>query len=207
MPQRISIAHHTRARLAPPQLSSLVELVENHVPTAKITRPETPNSNHFAGLCESLGLSTLEVSEFAGLCEKLTILDDGDALALLDRESGKLLETCQLRKDPCFKTVWDRSYANELRWLCQGISTGDKAGGKRVAGTNTCHLITFADIPHHKKKKKISTQRWCVRYMKGRRMKIAQGSQSGEPNLLSRRCRHQYSIIGTHKTHVKQCNL
>jgi len=152
MPQRIPVAHRTRACLAPPQLSSLVELVENHVPTAKITRPETPNSNHFAGLCESLGLSAPEVSEFAGLCEKLTILDDGDAIAVLDRESGKLLENCQLHKDPCFKTVWDRSYANELRRLCQGIGTGNKAGGKRVAGTNTFHLITFADIPHHKRK-------------------------------------------------------
>ena len=63
---------------------------------AKTTRPETPNSNHFAGLCQSLALSTPEVIEFAGLCEKLTILDDGDALAVLDCESGKLLEHCQL---------------------------------------------------------------------------------------------------------------
>ena len=82
LPQRIPVAHRTRARLAPPQVSSLVELVEYHVPTAKTTRPETPNSDHFAGLCKSLALSALEVIGFAGLCEKLTILDDGDALAV-----------------------------------------------------------------------------------------------------------------------------
>ncbi len=158
MPQRILVAHRTWARLAPPQISSLVELVESHVLTAKTTRKETPNSNHFAGLCQSLGLSAPEESEFTGLCEKLTILDDGDALAVLDRESGKLLEHCQLHKDPRYKTVWDRSYANELGCLCQGIGTGNKAGGKRVAGTNTFHLITFADIPHHKQKEIIYTK-------------------------------------------------
>jgi hypothetical protein len=99
--------------------------------------------------------------ELAGLCEKLTILDDGDALAVLDRESGKLLERRQLRKDPRYKTVWDRSYANERRCLCQGIATGNKAGGERVAGTNTFHLITFADIPHHKRKEIIYTKVVC----------------------------------------------
>ena len=99
MPQRIPVAHRTRARLAPPQFSSLVELVQYHVPTAKTKHPQAPNSDYFAGLCKSLALSTLEVIEFTGLCEKLTILDDGDALAVLDRESVKLLEHCQLRKD------------------------------------------------------------------------------------------------------------
>ncbi len=79
---------------------------------------EQPNSNHFAGLCQALGLSVPEESEFAGLCEKLTILDDGDALAVLDCKSGKLLEHRQLRKDPRYKLVWDRSYANELGRLC-----------------------------------------------------------------------------------------
>jgi len=57
--------------------------------------------------------------------------------------------------------VWDRSYANELRRLCQGIGTGNKVGGKRVAGTNTFHLITFADIPHHKRKEIIYTKVVC----------------------------------------------
>ncbi len=136
-PQHIPVAHRTRARLAAPQLSSLVELVQYHVPTAKTTRPQATMSNHFTSLCKALTLSKLEVIEFAGFCESLTILNDGDALAVLDRDTGKLLEHCQLRKDPCYKTVWDRSYANELGRLCQGVGTGDKAGGKWVAGIPT----------------------------------------------------------------------
>ncbi len=108
--------------------------------------------NHFAGLCKALALSKPEVIEFAGLCESLTILNDGNALAVLDRNTGKLLEHRQLRKDPRYKTVWDRSYANELGRLCQGVGTGDKEGCKRVADTNTFHLIAYADIPHQKQK-------------------------------------------------------
>ena len=161
MPQRIPVAHRTRARLTAPQLSSLVELVQYHVPTAKTTRPQATTSDHFASLCKALALSMPEVIEFAGLCQRLTILDDGDALGGLDRESGKLLEHRQLRKDPRYKPVWDRSYANELGRLCQGIGTCDKAGGKQVAGTSTFHLIAFADIPHHKQKQIIYTKVVC----------------------------------------------
>ncbi len=130
-----------------------------HVTTAKTTRRAPPDSNHFAGLCQALGLSVPEKSDFAGLCEKLTILDDGDALAVLDRESGKLLEHCQLRKDPRYKSVWDRSYANELGRLCRGIGTGKVAGGKRVAGTNTFHLITICRHPTPQNERKLSTQK------------------------------------------------
>jgi hypothetical protein len=56
-PQHIPVAHQTRARLAAPQLSSLVELVQYHVPTAKTTRPQATMSNHFADLCKALALS------------------------------------------------------------------------------------------------------------------------------------------------------
>jgi hypothetical protein len=117
--------------------------------------------NHFAGLCKALALSKPEVIEFAGLCESLTILNDGDALAVLDPNTGKLLEHPQLRKDPRYKRVWDRSYANKLGRLCQGVGTGDKADGKWVAGTNTFHLIAYADIPHQKQKQIIYTKVVC----------------------------------------------
>jgi hypothetical protein len=89
-PQHIPVAHQTRARLATPQLSSLVELVQFHVPTAKTTRPQATMSNHFAGLCKALALSKPEVIEFAGLCESLIILNDGDALAVLNCDTSQI---------------------------------------------------------------------------------------------------------------------
>ncbi len=137
--------------------------------------------------------------EFAGLCESLTILNDGDALAVLDRNTGKLLKHCQLRKDPRYKTVWDRSYTNKLGCLCQGVGTGDKAGGKWVAGTNTFHLIAYADIPHQKQKQIIYTKVVCeVREGKDdencTRITVG-GNQICYPGNGSR---DKYSIVGTH---------
>ncbi len=84
-----------------------------------------------------------------------------NSLAVLDQESGQLLEHCQLQRDPHYKEVWDCSNSNELGRLCQGIGTGDKAGIKQVAETNTFHLIPYSDIPHHKCKEIIYTKVVC----------------------------------------------
>ncbi len=63
--------------------------------------------------------------EFAGLWEKLTALDNGDALVVLNHKTGKLLEHCLLLKDLSYKKVWDRSYSNEL-----GVYPRDRHRGK-----------------------------------------------------------------------------
>jgi hypothetical protein len=60
------------------------------------------------------------------------------------------LEHRQLRCDPKFKPVWDKSYANELGRQCQGIGTGASPTSKHVEGTNTFFLINYNDIPTHK---------------------------------------------------------
>ena len=118
-------------------------------------------THQFAGLYQALALSEPDVMEFACLCEKLTILDGGDALVVLNHDTGKLLEHYQLCKDPRYTKVWDCSYSNELGRLCQGIVTGDKAGGKQAAGTNTFHLIAYVVILHHKQKEIIYTKVVC----------------------------------------------
>ncbi len=45
-----------------------------------------------------------------------------------------------------------------------GTGTGDKAGSKRVAGTNTFHLTWYSDIPHHKRKECIYTKVVCKKW-------------------------------------------
>jgi hypothetical protein len=45
------------------------------------------------------------------------------ACPVLDHDTGRTLEHRQLCKDPKFQQTWDRSYANELGRLCQGIGT------------------------------------------------------------------------------------
>jgi hypothetical protein len=155
------VAHCTRSCLAPPCHSSLVELVHYHIPNAKTTRPQNTLSSQFSGLCQSLALSESEMTEFACLCARLSSLNKGHSLAILDQESGQLFEHCQLQRDPHYNQVWDRSYSNELRRLCQGIGMGNKASSKQVAGTNTFHLIPYLDIPHNKRKENIYTKVVC----------------------------------------------
>ncbi len=147
------IAHCTRSHLAPPHHSSLAALVQYHIPFTKTTRSQLG-----LPICQpmpSTGAFEPESTEFACLCARLTSLNKGHSLAVLDKKSGQLLEYCQPRQDPRYKEVWDWSYSNELGRLCHGIGTGDKAGGKQVAGTNTFHVNQYSDIPHHKHKEVI----------------------------------------------------
>jgi hypothetical protein len=82
-------------------------------------------------------------------------------LLVLDPSTGKFLEHRQLRHDPCYKTTWDMSYANELGRLCQGIGTGPSPNTKWVAGTNTFFLIDYHNIPSHKRKEICHTMLVC----------------------------------------------
>jgi hypothetical protein len=90
--------------------------------------------------------------KFTYLCKKVTILDHGDGLALLDQETGCLLEHVQVSKEPHYKDVWDCSYSSKLGCLCQGIGTGDKAGGIWVVATHTFYLIPYQHNAFHKHK-------------------------------------------------------
>ncbi len=127
---------------------------------AKTTRSQHSSASQFAGLCQSLARLEHDSTDFACLCTRLTSLDKGHSLAVLDKEFGQLLKHCQLWQDSYYKEVWGRSYSN-YGCLCQGIGTGDKAGSKQVAGTNTFHLIQYSDIPHHKHKESIYTKVVC----------------------------------------------
>jgi hypothetical protein len=91
------IAHCTRSRLAPPCHSSLAAFVQYHIPRAKTTRSPHTLATQFFGLCQALALLEPELTEIACLCARLTSLDKGHSLAVLDKESGQLLKHCQLR--------------------------------------------------------------------------------------------------------------
>jgi hypothetical protein len=61
------------------------------------------------------------------------------AHAVLDQETGELLEYRHLLKHPCFKDVWNRSAANEFGRLAQGI-------GGRIKGMDTIRFIHKHEI-------------------------------------------------------------
>jgi hypothetical protein len=96
-----SIAHRTRSCLAPLRHSSLAALVQYHIPTVKTTWSQHTLASQFAGLCQALALLEPELTDFACLCARLTSLDEGHNLVVLDKESGQSLKYCQLRQDPC----------------------------------------------------------------------------------------------------------
>ena len=62
------------------------------------------------------------------------------ANAVLDVETGKMLEYRHLRQHPKYKDKWNTSAANEFGRLAQGV-------GGRVKGTNTVFFIHKKDIP------------------------------------------------------------
>ncbi|KAL7488941.1 hypothetical protein ACHAW6_014541, partial [Cyclotella cf. meneghiniana] len=67
------------------------------------------------------------------------------AMAVLDRDTGKLLNYRQLLRTPKFAQVWSKSSANEFGRLADGV-------GGRVKGTNTIRFIFEHEIPTERKK-------------------------------------------------------
>lgn len=60
--------------------------------------------------------------------------------AVLDQETGQLLEYRQLLKHPRFREVWNRSASDEFGRLAQGI-------GGRIKGTDTIRFVHKHEIP------------------------------------------------------------
>jgi hypothetical protein len=106
-------------------------------------------------------MSPKETNCFAFLCEELFKIHGPSALSVLDPETSKFLENCQLHQDPHYKTAWDTSYANKLGRLCQGIGSGSAPTGQQAADTNTFYIIDYKDIPSHKCKEICHTMVVC----------------------------------------------
>ena len=60
--------------------------------------------------------------------------------AVLDEDTGELMEYCALMKNPKYSKLYGQSYAKELGRLAQGIP------GK-VTGTNTMFFINKSEVP------------------------------------------------------------
>jgi hypothetical protein len=106
----------------------------------------------FVGLCAMHHMTTAETTHFDALCSALSHKDNLLALSVPEPTTGNILEHCQLRCDPWYKTTWDTLYANELGHLCQGIGSGKARNSKHVAGTSTFFHINYQDILLHKRK-------------------------------------------------------
>jgi hypothetical protein len=63
--------------------------------------------------------------------------------AVINNNTGKVLEYWHLIKSEKYKGIWVRSFANELGRLFQGI--------RNVPGTDTCFFIRKSQVPKHKR--------------------------------------------------------
>jgi len=76
--------------------------------------------------------------------------------AVLDKDTGELLEMHHLLVNPKYKDVWGKSHTTELGRLAQGIPGVSK-------GTNTIVFITRDEIPMDRLKN-VTYGRICANY-------------------------------------------
>ena len=67
--------------------------------------------------------------------------------SVLDATTVQTLEHRQIRKHPSYKDVWDQSYSNEIRRLCQGVGFNPIKTDQCIKGTNTFKVILYKNIP------------------------------------------------------------
>ena len=66
------------------------------------------------------------------------------AAAIINASTGEPMKYRDLMKKPDLRELWQRSLANELGRLAQGI--------RDIKGTNTIYFIPKSDIPHDRRK-------------------------------------------------------
>ena len=66
-------------------------------------------------------------------------------MAVMDAETGKLLNYKQSMRDPNHKKRWSVSSANEFGRLANGV-------GDRIKGTNTIKFIREREVPNDRRK-------------------------------------------------------
>ena len=67
------------------------------------------------------------------------------AMAVMDANTGTMLNYRQLRRDPKYTIHWDKSAANEFGRLANGV-------GNRMNGTKTMEFIRKYDVPQARMK-------------------------------------------------------
>ncbi len=67
-------------------------------------------------------------------------------MAVMDPDTGKLLNYCQLMRSTKYRDAWSLSLANEFGWLANGV------GGRIKNPTNTIQFIHQHEVPKDRMK-------------------------------------------------------
>jgi len=105
------------------------------------------------------------------------------ALAVMDEDTGKMLNYRSLLKIPKFRKIWSRSASNEFGRLANGV------GGRIKNPTNTIKFICEQDIPKNRKKDVTYGQMVCTvrpeKEEKERSRFVAGGDQTNFPGEVA----------------------
>ncbi len=114
-------------------------------PPATRTRASTKNLGNAAVVMK---MNNTMCRYARGLTKKMEQIENEvhQAMAIMDEETGHLLNYRQLLRSAKYKKQWSISSANEFGWLANGV-------GNRIKNpTNTIQFIRKKDIPHERRK-------------------------------------------------------
>ena len=78
-----------------------------------------------------------------------------EALAVMDRDTGKMMNYRQLIRNLKYKEVWSKSPANEFDILANGV-------GGRIKGTNSIKFISKRQVPKNRLRDETYGQFVCI---------------------------------------------
>jgi hypothetical protein len=139
-----------------------VEAPSPGVPVSEGTRNRATRRGEVRSLPNEAILSAIEISSIPLYTRKLANQKFPLAMlceiagAVLDPETGKLLEYRHLTKKPQFKEVWSKTGSKEIGRLAQGVPGV-------VDGTNTIFFIDYDQIPKDRRKD-VTYTRICVNF-------------------------------------------
>eukprot|EP00956_Cyclotella_meneghiniana_P024798 scaffold50421_cov81-Cyclotella_meneghiniana.AAC.3 len=152
---RRAAIQRTAARRRRPQESSPPVNLPNQPPalstrsrvTAAAAAPPSARTRTKSRLHQPT-LSSRNKRRQANAVRALDNLEDkiAQAMAVLDEDSGKLLNYRQLLRHPKYKSEWKQSSANEFGRLTNGV------GGRIKKPTNTMRFIRQQDVPKERRK-------------------------------------------------------
>jgi hypothetical protein len=121
------------AQVAPPSLNTRSPTQQSGVPTP----------THQSGYAAAVMKEQQHQRGFMQLTRRITRLENKvhQAMTVMDKDTGKLLNYRQLMNSPKHKKAWSLSAANKFRRLANGI------GGRIKNPTNTIEFISQHKVP------------------------------------------------------------
>ena len=135
-------AANTRAKTAVARVSKIPKPTPRYLKSTKNSRSRSQQGT------ASLANNINKRKTLLKLNKRISKLENEvhQALAVMDEDTGKMLNYRSLLKIPKFRTIWSRSASNEFGRLANGV------GGRIKNPTNTIKFICEQDIPRNRKK-------------------------------------------------------